>query len=248
MTKFKEVLSLKRGSILLSVLILSLFFFIEAIAAAGDIFLPIVYHDIQTATPTPTLIPGGVVVETDYVSDFTTSAGILHVVGEIRNKTSYTLRNMKVTVNFYNANNQLLESRSAFTYMIDLPAGKKTCFNISLDPPTGWSKYQFAPVTYQTDGNLPPNIGVLNLIGSYDPKFGYYQLTGLIRNDEAVQVSQVRTVGTLYNVTNRVIGCKFYQFPDRLDPGASKSFNIEFRERDYIDTATYRLQVDGDIP
>lgn len=251
MKKFKEALSLRRGSISLAVLILSLLLFFEALAAAGDIFLPIVYQDIKptvTPTATPTLIPGGVVVLNNHTA-YTTTTGQLHLVGEVKNNTTYTLRNVKVTVNFYNASNQLLKSSYTFTHMIDLPTGNSACFRIVADEPTGWSKYEFEPVTYWTDGDPLPELTTSNVRLTYNSQFKYYSLTGSVRNQEGVHVFGVKPVGTLYDKsTKKVIGCKFYQFLGPLAPGASGLFNIEFRDRIYTGSDDYDLQVDGDIP
>lgn len=238
-----------RGYTSLIVLVLSLFFFVEAIAAANDVFFPIVYHDIKptpTITPTPTLIPGGVIVLPNS-SAFTTSTGTLHVVGEVQNNTVYTLRNVTVTANFYNSSNQWLDTNSELTFMNDLPPGAKTCFNLSLDAPQGWSYYQFDPVTYQTNGEPLPDLTLTNVSGSYNSQFKYYRITGNVRNDENVIVYEIRTVGTVYNISGKVIGCEFDQI-NSLNPGSTSSFEINFLDRDYIDAASYRVQVDGDIP
>lgn len=251
MKLFGEKFPIRRGYISLFTLLLSLFFFVEAIAAAGDIFLPVVYYDIKptvTPTSTPTLIPGGVVVINNHTS-YTTTPGRLHVVGEVQNNTSYTLQNVKVTAKFYNSSNQLLDTRSAFTFMNDLPAGNKTCFNISLDAPSGWKTYQFEPVTYLTNGEPLPNLTAYNISASYSSQYKYYRIAGSVRNNENVTVYDVRPVGTVYNITNRVIGCEFTLVSGySLNPGASSSFEILFLDRDYIDATTYRLQVDGNIP
>lgn len=246
-------IKLRRGYTSLVILVLSLFFFAEAIAAAGDIFFPIVYHDIKptpTATSTPTLIPGGVIVLPNH-SSFTTTTGILHVVGEVQNNTNYTLRNVRITANFYNNNNQFLDSHSELTFMNDLPPNTKTCFNIGLDEPEGWRYYQFDPVTYQTDGEPLPDLTIYNVTRSYGYQF--YRLAGYVRNDENVIVSEVRTVGTLYDPEtspDSVIGCNFHQLIGSLDPGDDGFFEINFTGRDYNDPTSYiyHIQTDGNIP
>jgi hypothetical protein len=244
-------ISLRRGYTSLVVLVVSLFIFVEAIAAAGDIFFPIVYHDIEptpTITPTPTLIPGGAVVLPNHFS-FTTSAGVLHVVGEVQNNTSYILQKVLVTANFYNSSNQWLDTHSELIFLNDLPPNTKTCFNLSLDVPEGWSYYQFDPVTYQTNGEPLPDLTLVSVTGAYNSQLDYYRVSGSVRNDEDVTVYDVRLVGTLYNLTGRVLGCKFTSVSGSfLDSGDSKSFEILYTERDYVDVATYRVQADGDIP
>jgi hypothetical protein len=251
MKLFGKNFSPRRGYTSLIVLVLSLFFFVEAIAAAGDIFFPIVYHDIQptpTITPTPTLIPGGAVILPNHYA-FTTSTGTLHVVGEIQNNTTYTLQRLRVTANFYNSSNQWLETESELVFMNDLPPGAKTCFNLSLDVPEGYSYYQFDPVTYQTNGEPLPDLTLLNVSGAYNSQFDYYRISGSVRNDEDVTVYDVRLVGTLYNLTGKVIGCKFTSVAGGyLDTDDTSSFEILYTERDYVDAATYRVQADGDIP
>jgi hypothetical protein len=167
-------LLLRRGYLSLVVMILSLFIFVEVISAMADIYyLPVIYNEdtptftpTATNTPTPTLIPGGVVVLNNH-SSFTSANDILHVVGEVQNNTKYTIRNIRVTVNIYNKSNQFLESHSELTFMNDLPPGMKTCFNVTLDEPEGWTYYQFGPVTYLTDGKPLPDLNLLNVSATY---------------------------------------------------------------------------------
>jgi hypothetical protein len=245
---FGYKLSQHTGYISLIVLVLSLFFFIEVIAA--DIYLPIVSNEMTptpTITSTPTLIPGGVVVPPNH-SSFTTANNILHVVGEVQNNTIFTLRSVRITANFYNKSNQYLESHSELTFMNDLPPGAKTCFDLALDTPEGWTYYQFDPVTYQTDGEPLPKLTTFNVSSTYNSQTKDYRIAGYVRNDENVRVSEVRTIGTVYNLTGKVIGCNFHQVIGALDPGDDSLFEIYYRERDYIDAASYRVQVDGNLP
>jgi hypothetical protein len=247
--------SFRRGYTSLIVLVLSLFIFVEAVATVADIYyLPVIYNEdtptftpTATNTPTPTIIPGGVIVLSNH-SSFASSNDILHIVGEVQNNTKYTLRNIKITADFYNKSNQFLESHSELTFMNDLPPGGKTCFNIALDEPEGWTYYRFGPVTYLTDGEPLPDLNLLNVSGAYSPQYQYYRIAGRVRNDENVTVYEVRTIGTVYNVTGKVLGCNFHQVLGSLEPDESSLFEIYFLDRDYVDVATYRVQADGDIP
>ena len=97
-----------------------------------------------------------------------------------------------------------------------------------------------------TDGEPLPNLTVLDDSGSYDPFWGWYDITGQVRNDHGTRVEDVFLVGTLYDASGTVMDCD-YTYIDAfyLDPGQASYFEMTFFWRDYADVASYRLQVDG---
>jgi hypothetical protein len=199
-----------------------------------------------TPTPSPTSAPPGVHILPNH-SYYVDSIDYLHVVGEIWNNTSNHLRFVKVSINVFNSNGQLVGTDFTYIYLDNLPAGEKTCYHNLLEEPVGWAYYQFETPTYWTDGESLPNLTVLNHSGSYDPDFGWYEIIGLVRNDNGTQVDFVQPVGTLYNASSTVIGCNFtYVNSTDLPPGGISGFEILFTGRDYADVSWYRIQVDGD--
>ena len=67
-----------------------------------------------------------------------------------------------------------------------------------------------------------------------------------MRNDHGSRVQYVKIVGTLYDGAGTVVGCTYgYVSGTHLDPGGTGSFSLTFIGRDYVDVASYRLQVDG---
>ena len=198
-----------------------------------------------TPTATPTLPPTGVHVLENH-SYYVDSIGYLHIVGEVKNNTADHLCFVKIPVNIFNSSGQLVDTDFTYTYLDNLPAGDKTCFEILLEEPADWSYYEFEPPSYWTDGEPLPNLTVLNDSGSYDPTFGWYEIIGQVRNDHGTRVEYVSPVGTLYNVSGIVIGCDFtYINATHLDPNQTSSFKMTFVGRDYADVASYRLQVEG---
>jgi hypothetical protein len=200
-----------------------------------------------TSTPSPTPTGAGVYVLPNH-SYYVDSSNYLHVVGEVQNNTATDLRFVKIAVDFFNSNNQLVGTNYTYTLfnLGNLPAHTKTCFTVSLSQPAGWAYYQFEPPTYSTGGHAFPNLTVLGPSGSYDPTHGYYTILGQVRNDSGTRVTYVRPVGTLYNASNTVIGCNltFVNSTD-LDPNQTSAFSLTFYDRNYSDVASYRLQVDG---
>ncbi len=198
-----------------------------------------------TTTPTPTLPPTGVRILGNH-SHYVDMTGYLHIVGEISNGTPSHLRFVKITANLFNSGGQLIDTDFTYIYLDNLPAGGKTCFDISLEEPAGWSYYEFQPPSYWTDGKPLPNLTVLNDSGCYYPIFGWYEVIGQVRNDHGTRVEYVSPVGTLYNASGAVIGCDRTFIEDtHLHPGQTSPFDMVFLGRDYVDAASYRLQVDG---
>lgn len=200
----------------------------------------------NTPTPTQTPLPSGIYVLPNH-SFYQTSWGFLHIVGEVMNNTSSHLTFVKVSANLFSAGGQLLDTDYTYTYLDDLPAGHKTCFDVLfLDPPSGWSYYEFETPTYWTSGEPLPNLTVLNDSGSYDPTDGDYKIVGQVRNDHGSRVEYVSPVGTLYNSSGTVVGCNYtYVNSTHLDPGQVSAFDIDYYGRDYGNVVSYRLQVDG---
>jgi hypothetical protein len=202
-----------------------------------------------TLTPTWTIPPSpSVYIKSNY-SDFVDGIGYLHVVGEVRNTTSNYLRNVKITVNFFDSSNMLVDVDFTYTWLDNLPPGETTCFHDLLQEPVGWAYYQFENPSYSTDGQPLPNLSVLNDSGGIDPTFGWYRVIGQIQNNEPNRVEYVSPVITLYNSDWIVLDCDFtYVNSTHLDPGQISSFEDNFVSRDdYSSVSSYRIQVDGDI-
>jgi hypothetical protein len=168
----------------------------------------------------------------------------LHILGEVHNGTGDHIRYVHIAADVYGSSGQFLTDDSTVIRLNSLPAGTSTCFQILLEEPAGWSSYEFEPPAYSTGGSVPPNLTFVEDSGSYDPAYGWYKITGTLRNDHGSRVEYAKIVGTLYDAANRVVGCGFYYGPS-LEPGEEKTFTMSFYSRDYADVSRYRLQADG---
>jgi hypothetical protein len=238
----KKVLKTRSWIVILSIVLAATVFSI-AFAADNDLYLPIIFTG---ALPTqPVVLPGvHIPANNTYYVD---SIGYLHVVGEVQNNTDDYLHFVQIYADFYAQDGTLLDTVTTYTYLDNLPPYTGTCFDILLPEPEGWSYYEFEDPVYWTDGSAPPDLTILNVSGSYDDIFGWYEITGQIRNDHESRIEYITPVGTLYNANNYVIGCDFtYVDGTHLEPDETSSFVIYFVGRDYYDMDHYRLQVDGD--
>jgi hypothetical protein len=160
--------------------------------------------------------------------------------------TGDNLRYVEVDANFYDGDGNLLYMEYTYTILDNLPAQDKTCFDLSIPQPTGWSTYEFANPSYWTDGEPLPELTVFYDSGSYEPTFERYKITGQVRNDDSTRVEYVSPVGTLYDASGYVIGCDYTLINTlHLDPGWNSSFELTFAGRDYSVAESYRIQVEG---
>jgi hypothetical protein len=201
----------------------------------------------QTPLPTPTSAPSGVYVLPNHTA-YVNSIDYLNIVGEVQNSTGNHLRFVRVTGNVFDAGGRLLDTGFTYIFADNLPAGERACFRLSMPAPNGWTHYEFEAPTYRTDGVPLPNLSILNDSGSYNPTFGWYEIIGQIRNDQATRVEYVSPIAAVYNASGNIVGCDFaFVSSTHLDPGQTSSFKITLSGRDYADVTSYRLQADGNL-
>lgn len=225
----------------------------NAVAAVFSLYLPTILNSEEPVIPPPQPTPeppappppSGVHILNNH-SWYVDSINYLHIVGEIQNNTGNHLRFVKISANFYDGSGQLVATDFTYTLLDTLPAGDKTCFEVSLSQPTGWTSYQFESPSYWTDGRPLPNLAVTQHSGRYDSRFGWYEVIGQVRNDHGTRVEYVQPVVTLYNGSGSVVGCDFtFVNSTHLEPAQTSSFETTATGRDYADVTQYRIQVDG---
>lgn len=181
-------------------------------------------------------------------SSYVDAVDYLHVLGEVQNNTDSYLRFIKVTARALNRDGQTLGSGSAYIYLNSLPPGEKTCFDILLKQPEGWSGYRLEDPIYSTDGSPLPKLTVLNSEGSQDSATGWYKITGQVRNDHGNRIDYVSPIGTAYNASGSVVGCNItYVKGNHLTAGEAGPFEMLFTDSNAASIRSYRVQVDGDI-
>jgi hypothetical protein len=258
----KNKISRKRNVVIVTILIMFSAIILSILITNPQIvrasfymlYLPIIQNQGPTPTPTKTpiptptatQIPPGVYVLPNH-SHYETIIDYLHIVGEVWNNTNDNLTFLKISANFFNSSNQLVDTDFTYTYLDTLPAGDKTCFSISLPEPSNWDYYEFEYPSFHTDGSPLPNLTILNDSGSINDTFGWYEIIGQVRNDHGSRVEFVSPVGTLYDSSGTVMDCGFtYVNNTDLEAGQISSFKMTFSGmNNYLNVTLYRLQIDG---
>ena len=180
-------------------------------------------------------------------SAYASSSNAVHIVGEVENNTTKYLDFVEVKANIFDDQGNLVDTNFTYTWLEILPPGEITCFDILLfDLPENWDRYEFEDVAYRTDGVPAPKMTIYDDNGAYDSDFGWYEITGQVRNDDSKVAESVSVIGTLHNSSGTVVGSDF-AYPDDEDlyPGQASAFELLSVGRDYADVASYRLQADG---
>jgi hypothetical protein len=174
---------------------------------------------------------------------YTTSTNKLHIVGEVQNNTGGIARLIQVNARIKDGGGQVLTQKSSFVFPSALPAGEKSCFDINLDTPAGYASYTLDPATFYTGTTYYTSFTILNHTGTLYPS-GNYAITGQIRNDYGVTMNVVGPVGTLYNASGNIIGCKMTTVTgNNLTAGQTSDFNLVFIDRNNSDASSYHLLV-----
>lgn len=197
----------------------------------------------QTATPTPIETPTADLLVLSNHSTYTSTLGTRYFVGEVQNNGSSSVRFVRITVDVFNAQGQLIATDFGFTVRSILAPGDKGCFKVLLfNEPEGMERYELS-VEGSATTNSPRPLTITNFTEGPNPNS--YELVGQVRNDGQESLQFVQIIGTLYDSDNVVIGCDFtFSNANTLNPGASSSWSLTFFgiERERI--ALYALMTD----
>jgi hypothetical protein len=115
-----------------------------------------------------------------------------------------------------------------------------------IDSPTAWTSFKFEAPSYWTDGSQPPTLTLTTQNAFYNSSAQVYEIIGEVRNDHGTRVEFISPIATLYNQFGYVIGCDFtYINSTHLDPGQTSTFKFLISGNEVSNTASYRLQLDG---
>lgn len=213
-----------------------------------DVHLPLALRNSAAPTATATS-PAPAVVVLPNSSWYQAGSSTVRVIGEVQNNGSQTVTAVLVTVNLINASGQVVKTEAVYTFLKYLPPGERTCFNLQLIDPAAWTRYEFETPTYVATSSTGPVLATTDVNASIN-QFGWYKITGRVRNDDSVRVTGAEVIATLHSATGAALDCDAaLANPSSLDPGQSGPFENTFTRRDdYADVASYRLQTDGNRP
>lgn len=203
-----------------------------------SVYLPVITNRTWTNGDPP-----GVTILSNH-SSYIGFAGLLTIVGEVRNNSADSLTFIKPTVEILSGSGTVIATDSEYAPLDTLAPGDKTCFSVRIAVRELWHAYRFKPVSFEPRGHPVPALNLRNLEGSHSGFDDKYLIDGEVQNPLAIPVEFVAPVGTLYGNGDKVIGCATSILDGfHLAPGESKPFRLSF---DNAGTGmTFRVQVEG---
>ena len=172
---------------------------------------------------------------------------ILHIVGEIANNSPDPIHNLSITALLYPANGTTaITTIHASPFISALAPGEKTCFNLYLEKPRTYARYEFAKLSYEVGAEPTSTFETRQVNAGWDEDNDWYILSGQVQNVGATPSAEARVIATLYDANGTVIGCdQTFVSYDSENPFSVGTFSLYFMDQLYNQVSTYRLQVVG---
>ena len=172
---------------------------------------------------------------------------ILHIVGEIANDSPDSIHNISLTALLYPANGTTaITTIHASPFISALAPGEKTCFNLYLEKPKAYARYEFAKLSYEVGAKPTSTFETRQVTAGWDEDNDWYMLSGQVQNVGATPSAEARVIATLYDANGTVIGCdQTFVSYESENPFSVGTFSLYFMDRLYDQVNAYRLQVVG---
>jgi len=194
---------------------------------------------IEVAAATPTSYTVAEVSEDYWYTDTTFTA-----VGEVRNDTDVPVRNVKIRVTLFGADDAVVATDVGETWLTILDPGETSSFRMDVALPGGFDKFRIE-VDDWTDSSLAANHYFTATSSQTRLDFTSTKVRGSIRNANVVPAGGVAAVATLYDPDGNVIGNGAVEVPGVLSPGGSAPFEVVI-EHNPIDVApTVRIAAEA---
>lgn len=182
-------------------------------------------------------------------SSFIDIFGYYDVVGEVKNVGDQPVEWVTVTATFYDSEGQVVGTNSAYTYLEVLLPGRKSPFKIVetesavIEKITNYS----LKVSFQQSAGLPMGLQIVSN-SSYVDEFGWFHVTGEIKNIGTATANYVEVIGTFYDAEGTVV----YAFsanpePRILEPNQKASFELVVGDKSRADLiSSYELTAESE--
>jgi hypothetical protein len=199
---------------------------------------------VPTSQPpllTPLELPGGDVAVVNVYS--TEDGDDLYILGEVENRTSGYIVNIKLNAIIYDANGKQTAAKDDYAQHSQLAPGERGPFIITIPKPTSYASFGLK-VDYDMHGSSPPpELRIVDQVIEQDT-YGMLQVSGMVENGTPDNLLYVMVVGVFYDSEGRVIGVgsNFAVGPDEvLMSGKRAPFQFYPEPFNMGEYADYRL-------
>jgi hypothetical protein len=171
-------------------------------------------------------------------SSYIDRSGVLHITGEVQNNFGFPVQSVQVTATLYGSQKNIVDRRSAYTYIDQLKSGGgRSGFNVIV--PANVIKnstgYSISVTSYTKSSaaaaaaplSLKPALLNLNINKGAKDLNGNYHLLGNVTNKGNNTATHVRVSTVFLNGTNKIIDAQGgFTTPMNLQSGQTARFNF----------------------
>ncbi|WP_455278668.1 FxLYD domain-containing protein [[Eubacterium] cellulosolvens] len=212
---------------------------IKLLVISSLIMLILPWHSVASAEQ---------LIVNDNHSSYLSSTGVLHVVGEIVNDLTKTVKNVQITAKFYDSDNNTIATVSTYSMLNIILPGEKSPFEILLSDQTKVnqvSNYSLAVSDYSKPIDvLPQNLRVISHAFYISPA-QYFNTHGKILNEGPSKSTYTIVTATFYGEKGEIVGASYgYSDPSTIISGKEAQFALVLRDVDQSKKVRdYKLQV-----
>jgi len=196
-------------------------------------FLILAFLSNLAATPAQAIGQAAILPNHTGYLDLTTIPITYHVVGEVNNTNTVSLKWLRVTATFYDQNNLLIGSNSSYAFLDVLLPARKTPFEVVWvgDGAKQIYNYSLTSEFSEYTGEKPLALEILEN-ATYVDEAGFLKVNGTVRNIGESNATGVKVVATFYNDQGKVVGVTFgYTMPLTIMPSHTEHFDLELRPK-----------------
>lgn len=187
--------------------------------------------------------PYGVnVLTSDWYLD---EGGSIHVVGEVRNDTRTPVEFVQITIDFFDATDDLIATETGYSALWRLDPGETSPFDV-MDNVPGAEAYDVS-IAYRTTNTAANHNFEIEVVNFVTDEIGVTSITGTIRNLNTTAAQYVRVIAEFHDADGAFLDTTF-AFPNTVGDsevmasGETVSFELLFFDFDY---ATYTIYGDA---
>ncbi len=187
-------------------------------------------------------------------SSFVDETNIIHVLGEVKNESNSTLREIVVKASFYDANNNLLGEYQRTAELRMLNPGESSPFEVMyLDQKTAdrVADYKLSAAGQQAPGLKEKQLEIVSSTSRLDV-LGTYYINAVARNQGQEDAMNAIIIATLYDKNDKVVAigralAEAVPGTSEIPAGSEAAFGIAITERLQTQkTVKYSLVADSD--
>jgi hypothetical protein len=178
---------------------------------------------VPTALP-PNAVLLGLVSDNNFTDDFDT----LTIVGEVRNDSNLTVGESDISVTFYDASGNVIDTATGETMLQSIPPGEKSPFILSVKRPAGLDSHSLRAIAVPVESEPGSQLSVRE-VRRFEDDAGFFHVKGIIENVGNTPARRVNVAAVIYDRSNQVINISFtYASPPNIRPGETAAYDVIF--------------------